>query len=123
MVATVATHLIIDDPLWAGVALGLSNGAEALITAGLIHHSFGAGFNLVRVRHVVGLLAAAVAATTVSGIGGASHLPVDARAIGIDARQLAALVRIRLCRHHRCCAASGWARCRCAAAVAAERSH
>ena len=71
MVATVATHLIIDDPLWAGVALGLSNGAEALITAGLIHHYFGAGFNLVRVRHVVGLLAAAVAATTVSGIGGA----------------------------------------------------
>jgi signal transduction histidine kinase len=71
MVATVATHLIINDPLWAGVALGLSNGAEALITAGLIHHSFGAGFNLVRVRHVIGLLAAAVVATTVSGVGGA----------------------------------------------------
>ena len=71
MVATVATHLIINDPLWAGVALGLSNGAEALITAGLIQHYFGAGFNLVRVRHVVGLLAAAVIATTVSGIGGA----------------------------------------------------
>ena len=71
VVATVATHLIINDPLWAGVALGLSNGAEALITAGLIHHYFGAGFNLVRVRHVVGLLAAAVVATTVSGIGGA----------------------------------------------------
>jgi signal transduction histidine kinase len=71
MAATVATHLIINDPLWAGVALGLSNGAEALITAGLIHHYFGAGFNLVRVRHVVGLLAAAVVATTVSGVGGA----------------------------------------------------
>ena len=71
MVATIATHLIIYDPLWAGVALGLSNGAEALITAGLIHHYFGAGFNLVRVRHVVGLLAAAVVATTVSGVGGA----------------------------------------------------
>jgi signal transduction histidine kinase len=37
----------------------------------LIQHYFGAGFNLVRVRHVVGLLAAAVVATTVSGIGGA----------------------------------------------------
>jgi signal transduction histidine kinase len=71
MVATVATHLIIHDPLWASAALGLSNGAEALITAGLIHHYFGAGFNLVRVRHVVGLLAAAVVATTVSGVGGA----------------------------------------------------
>jgi phosphoribosylformylglycinamidine (FGAM) synthase-like amidotransferase family enzyme len=30
-------HLIIKEPLWAGVALGLCNGAEALITAGLIH--------------------------------------------------------------------------------------
>jgi hypothetical protein len=38
MVATVATHLIINDPLWAGVTLGLSNGAEALIAAGLIRH-------------------------------------------------------------------------------------
>src|SRR6476661_2949795 len=71
MVATIANHLIIHDPLWAGVAFGLSNGAEALITAGLIHHYFGAGFNLGRIRHVVGLLAAAVVATTVSGVGGA----------------------------------------------------
>jgi len=71
MVATVVTHLLINDPLWAGVALGLSNGAEALIAAELIHYYFGANFNLVRVRHVAGLLAAAVAATTVSGIGGA----------------------------------------------------
>ncbi len=71
MVATVATHVIIRDPLWASVTLGLSNGAEALITAGFIHHYFGAGFNLVRVRHVIGLLAAAVVATTVSGVGGA----------------------------------------------------
>src|SRR5262245_59022965 len=71
MVATIATHLIINDPLWAGVTLGLSNGAEALITAGLIRHHFGADFNLVRLRHIVGLLAAAAAATTVSGIGGA----------------------------------------------------
>ena len=71
MLSTIATHLIINDPLWAGVTLGLSNGAEALITAALIHHYFGPDFNLVRVRHVVGLLAAAVAATTVSGIGGA----------------------------------------------------
>src|SRR6476646_648298 len=28
MVATIATHLIINDHLWAGVTLGLSNGAE-----------------------------------------------------------------------------------------------
>jgi integral membrane sensor domain MASE1 len=42
-----------------------------LITAELIRHYFGADFNLVRLRHVIGLLAAAVAATTASGIGGA----------------------------------------------------
>jgi integral membrane sensor domain MASE1 len=69
--ATVATHLIIDDPIWAGVPLGLCNAAEALITAGLIQQYFGPGFNLVRLRYVFGLLAAAIAATIVSGIGGA----------------------------------------------------
>jgi signal transduction histidine kinase len=72
IVATVATHIIIRDPLWAGVALGLCNGAEALITAGLIQYYFGPDFNLVRARNVIGLLAAAVAGTSVSGIGGAA---------------------------------------------------
>src|SRR5215831_1663794 len=71
IVATVVTHLIIRDPLWAGIALGLCNGAEALITAGLIRYYFGSGFNLVRARNVISLLAAAVAGTSVSGIGGA----------------------------------------------------
>ena len=61
IVATVATHLFIKDPLWAGVALGVCNAAEALVTAGLIQHYFGAHFNLVRLRYVFGLLAAAVA--------------------------------------------------------------
>jgi integral membrane sensor domain MASE1 len=69
--ATIATHLMIRDPLWAGVALGLCNAAEALITAGLIHHYFGASFGLVRIRHVISLVAAAIAGTVVSGIGGA----------------------------------------------------
>jgi signal transduction histidine kinase len=69
--ATVATHIIIGEPLWAGIALGLCNGAEALITAGLIQYYFGPDFNLVRVRNVMSLLAAAVAGAGVSGIGGA----------------------------------------------------
>jgi signal transduction histidine kinase len=72
ILATFATHLIIKDPLWAGVVLGLCNGAEALITAGLIHHYFGGNFNLVRLRNVIGLLAAAIAGTSASGIGGAA---------------------------------------------------
>jgi len=71
IVATVATHLVIEEPLWAGFALGLCNGAEALITAGLIQRHFGAAFNLVRLRHVVSLFGAAAVGTIVSGIGGA----------------------------------------------------
>src|SRR5258708_15616703 len=69
--ATVVVHLLIADPLWAGMALGLSNAGEALITAGLIEYYFGADFSLDRVRQVIGLLAAAIAGTAVSGVGGA----------------------------------------------------
>jgi signal transduction histidine kinase len=69
--ATLTTHLMIGDPLWAGVALGVCNAAEALVTAGLIHHFFGVSFGLVRIRHVISLVAAAIAGTAVSGIGGA----------------------------------------------------
>lgn len=69
--ATVVVHLLIADPLWAGIALGLSNAAEALITAGLIEYYFGADFSLDRLRQVIGLLAAAIVGTAISGIGGA----------------------------------------------------
>src|ERR1700733_5528041 len=69
--ATVVVHLLIADPLWAGVALGLSNAAEALITAGLIEYYFGADFSLDRLRQVIGLIAAAVVGTAISGVGGA----------------------------------------------------
>ena len=69
--ATVVVHLAIADPLWAGVALGVSNAAEALITAGLIEHYFGEDFALDRLRKVIGLLIAAVVGTAISGIGGA----------------------------------------------------
>ncbi len=71
IVATIATHLIIKDPLWAGFALGLSNAAEALIVAGLIERYFGADFSLGRLRPVLGLLLAAIVGTAISAIGGA----------------------------------------------------
>jgi len=71
MVATVAAHIPPGDPLWAGGAFGLCNAAEALITGGLIERYSRAGFSLGRVRHVLGLLGAALAATFISGIGGA----------------------------------------------------
>ncbi|MFY9769646.1 MAG: MASE1 domain-containing protein, partial [Xanthobacteraceae bacterium] len=69
--ATVAIHQLTADPLWAGIALGLSNAAEALIVAGLLEHYFAADFNIVRLRQVLGLLLAAIVGTAISGIGGA----------------------------------------------------
>jgi len=69
--ATVVVHLVIADPLWAGVAWGVCNAAEALITAGLIELYFGADFSLDKLRQVLGLLVAAIIGTAVSGIGGA----------------------------------------------------
>ena len=121
--ATVATHLIIRDPLWAGIALGLCNAAEALITAGLIQYYFGPGFNIVRLRNIVSLLAAAVVGTSVSGIGGAVTYRVmrgpsaplletwqhwfASDAIGIIA----------------VCTDGDWACCHCPATVLTERSH
>jgi signal transduction histidine kinase len=69
--ATVVVHLVIADPLWAGVAWGVCNAAEALITAGLIELYFGADFSLDKLRQVLGLLVAAIIGTALSGIGGA----------------------------------------------------
>jgi signal transduction histidine kinase len=68
--AVVADHLIMADPLRVGIAFALSDAAETLIIAGLIERYFGTEFGLDRLRHVLGMLAAAVIGTCVSGIGG-----------------------------------------------------
>jgi len=70
IVAVVADHLIMADPLRVGIAFALSDAAETLIIAGLIERYFGTEFSLDRLRHVLGMLAAAVIGTCVSGIGG-----------------------------------------------------
>jgi signal transduction histidine kinase len=70
-VATIVIHQLIADPLWAGIALGLSNAAEAVITAALIERYFGTDFSIGRLRQVLGLLVAAIVGTAVSGVGGA----------------------------------------------------
>lgn len=69
--ATIAIHALTADPLWAGAALGLSNAAEALITAELIELYFVSNFQFDRVVQVLGLLVAAIVGTVISGIGGA----------------------------------------------------
>jgi signal transduction histidine kinase len=58
------------DPLRVGIAFALSDAAETLIIAGLIGRYFGTEFGLNRLLHVLGMLAAAVIGTSVSGIGG-----------------------------------------------------
>src|SRR5215469_8792839 len=56
MAATIPANLMGDRNLAASVAFALCNAAEALITAGLIHRTFGPSFRLGRLQAVLGLL-------------------------------------------------------------------
>jgi PAS domain S-box-containing protein len=71
MVATIVANLLGDRNLVSSIVFALCNAGEALLTAGIIERYFGSPFSLDRLRHVLGLLSAAVVATAVSGIGGA----------------------------------------------------
>src|ERR1700746_2018005 len=70
MAATIVAHLKGDRTLFSPVVFGLCNAGEALLTAWLIEHYFGLGFNLGKLSHVLGILVCAIVATAVSGIGG-----------------------------------------------------
>ncbi len=70
--ATVVVHKLVGDFQWAAIALGLCNAAEALITAGLLRHYFGADFSIGRLRPILGFFLAAIVGTAISGIGGAA---------------------------------------------------
>src|SRR5262249_19019195 len=70
IVGTIIANLMGDRNVWNATASALCNAGEALLAAWLIERHFGSGFSLGRLRNVLGLLAAAVAATAVSGIGG-----------------------------------------------------
>jgi signal transduction histidine kinase len=65
--ATIAANLLGDRNLVSSISFAVCNAAEALITAGLIERYFAASFTLERLRHVLGLLLAAVVGTTLSG--------------------------------------------------------
>jgi signal transduction histidine kinase len=71
MAATIAANLFGDRNLWSAVLFALCNAGEALLTAWLIEHYFGSDFRLNKLRAVLGLVAAAIIGTAVSGIGGA----------------------------------------------------
>jgi len=72
MAATIVANLTGDRHVWSSFAFALCNAGEALLAAWLIERYFGPDFSLGRLRHVLGLLAAAIVATAVSGVGGAA---------------------------------------------------
>ena len=68
--ATIAANLLGDRNLSSALVFALCNAAEAVLAAAIVERYFGSGFSLGRLSHVLGLLAAAIAATAISGIGG-----------------------------------------------------
>src|SRR5580704_18418958 len=70
MLGTIVANLLGDRNLWSSIVFAVCNAGEALLTAGLIERYFGSPFSLDRLRHVLGLVGAAIVATAVSGIGG-----------------------------------------------------
>src|SRR5262245_30845297 len=71
MIATIVANLLGDRNVVSSLVFAVCNAGEAVLAAGLIEHYFGSPFNLDPLRHVLGLVAAAVVATAISGIGGA----------------------------------------------------
>jgi PAS domain S-box-containing protein len=70
MAATIIANLLGDRNVWSSMVFALCNAGEAVLAASVIDRWFGFPFNLDRLRHVLGLLVAAIVATAVSGIGG-----------------------------------------------------
>jgi integral membrane sensor domain MASE1 len=71
MVGTVIANLMMrDGNLWGATVFAFCDAVEALLAAWLIERRFGSDFSLDKLRNVLGLLAAAVVATTASGVGG-----------------------------------------------------
>lgn len=70
MAATIAANLFGDRNLWGSILFAVCNAGEAVLTAQVIEYFFGSDFRLGKVRNVLGLVAAAIIGTAVSGIGG-----------------------------------------------------
>jgi PAS domain S-box-containing protein len=70
MVATILANLLGDRNVWSSFLFAVANAAEAIIVAGLIRRSYGSPFELNTLRRVIGLFAATIAGTTISGIVG-----------------------------------------------------
>jgi PAS domain S-box-containing protein len=70
MAATILANLLGDRNVWSSILFAIANASEAAIVAGLIERWFGSQFELNTLRRVIGLFAATIAGTIVSGIIG-----------------------------------------------------
>ena len=70
MAATIVANLVGDRNIWSALIFAVCNAGEAVIVAGLVERYFGRAFSLGRLRHVLGLFAAAIVASAISGVGG-----------------------------------------------------
>jgi PAS domain S-box-containing protein len=70
MAATLVANLLGDRNLWSAILFAAANAIEAAIVAGLIERFYGSRFELNTLRRVIGLFAATIAGTGVSGIVG-----------------------------------------------------
>jgi PAS domain S-box-containing protein len=68
--ATIWANLLGDRNIWSSAFSAVANAIEAAIVAGLIARAFGSPFELNTLRRVIGLFAATIAGTAVSGIVG-----------------------------------------------------
>jgi signal transduction histidine kinase len=70
MAATIVANLFGDRNLWGAMLFAACNAGEAVLAAWLIERVYGTGFRLSQLRNVLGLFAAAMVGTALSGIGG-----------------------------------------------------
>ncbi len=70
MAATILANLLGDRNIWSSILFAVANAGEAAIVAGLIGRWYGSLFELNTLRRVIGLFAATIAGTAISGILG-----------------------------------------------------
>ena len=70
MAATILANLMGDRNVWSSILFAVANASEAAIVAGLIARSYGSQFELNTLPRVIGLFAATIAGTGVSGMLG-----------------------------------------------------
>src|SRR5215472_11865591 len=70
MAATVGANLLGDRDVWSSLFFAVANACEAAIVAGLIKRAYGTPFELNTLRRVMGLFAATIVGTAISGVIG-----------------------------------------------------